>query len=354
MPIKSRGTDDAPTPASRIVVPAERAIVDCGVYVDGHRQNGILPYRMAIQRVRESGEGFVWIGVVNPDQRQMEHLAEAFGLHPLVIEDALGDLKRPKLEQYGDQVVMWTRTVGYVEHPSINQANEVVTTGGLLVVTGPQFVMTVRHSEIGELSGLRHSLEQKPEFLAKGPAAVLYSVLDHIVDNYIRVSAEIVDDVDELEDLVFGRDFNGDANTIYMLKREVLELKHDVSPLTIPLRRLVEDDYAVIDDSIRHYFRDILDHNVSVAEAVTAQDERLTSLVNAAIARVGWQQNSDMRMISAWVAILTIPMMLGGVYGMNFAHMPGLGSRFGFPVFVVVVLALCTGLWLFFRRRKWL
>lgn len=335
-------------------VPAERAVVDCAVYVDGARVPGQRNHRTALDYVRERGEGFVWIGLFEPDERQMAGIADIFGLHELVTEDATAGGQRPKLERYDDTLVLNLRTVDYREHDSVKSAKEIVATGDILIVASREFVLTVRHGDFGGLANLRSHMEERPELLALGPSAVMHAVADHIVDAYIMVADAVEVDVEELESVVFSPNENLEIEHIYLLKREALELKHTITPLGTPLRRLTQDEFDIVSPEIRHYFRDVLDHHTLVAEDVTGYDERLTSLVNAAIARAGNKQNQDMRRISAWVAIAAVPTMIAGIYGMNFDNMPDLHFRYGYYAVLAFMVAICVFLYWLFRRNKWL
>lgn len=341
-------------PASRLHVPAERAVVDCGIYVDGVRRSGRYSHAAAIREVRDTGRGFVWIGLHAPDQHQMEGVAAAFGLHELIVEDAVNGRQRPKLEAYEDTLVLNMSTVQYVEHESVTEASEIVSSGEVMVVLGRDFVMTIRHGDFPGLRGIREELEREPERLRQGPATVMHAVADRVVDSYIEVADALLRDVDELESVVFAPRSAVDIEQIYFLKREILELKHNIAPLQLPLRRLSVDHLVLVPREIRHYFRDVQDHHTRVAADVTTLDEQLTSLVNAAVAIVGVQQNTDMRRISAWVAIAAVPTMIAGVYGMNFDNMPELHHEYGYFLVVGFMLTLCVALFLLFRRNRWL
>ena len=354
--IGRRWTNGAgPTPVpSRLHVPVERAVVDCGIYFDGRRERGRYEHAAAIRRVRESGRGFVWIGLHDPDQHQMESVAAVFGLHELIVEDAVSGRQRPKLEAYEDTLVLNMATVQYIEHESVSEANEIVSSGEVMVVLGRDFVMTVRHGDFPGLGGIREELERAPERLRLGPAAVMHAVADRVVDSYVEVADELVGDVDELESAVFTPRSAVDIEQIYFLKREILELKHNIAPLLMPLRRLTMDHLEPVPAEIRHYFRDVQDHHTHVAAEVTTLDEQLTSLVTAAVAIVGVQQNTDMRRISAWVAIAAVPTMIAGIYGMNFENMPELDDEYGYYVVVGFMVLVCLGLFLLFRKNRWL
>ncbi|WP_333617837.1 magnesium and cobalt transport protein CorA [Dietzia sp.] len=335
-------------------VDPRKAVVDCGVYVDGRRVEGEDDYSTALDYVRDSGKGFVWIGVHAPSQEQMRDIARCFGLHELIAEDAVMGGQRPKLERYEDLIVLNLRTVDYREHDSVQDAKEIVATGDILVICAEDFVMTVRHGDFGGLTDLRQSMESRPELLELGPSSVAHAVADHIVDAYIDVTHEVEFDVEELESAVFDPEETLEIEHIYLLKREVLELKHTVVPLSMPLRRLSFDQFDVVDEQIRHYFRDVLDHNTQVSEEVVGYDERLTSLVSAAIARAGNKQNQDMRRISAWVAIAAVPTLIAGIFGMNFDNMPELHLESGYYLALGLMLAVCVFLYFLFRRNDWL
>lgn len=342
------------SPPPRSTVPTERAVVDCGVYIDGVREPGRFTHQAAIRRVRETGRGFVWIGLRTPDTHQMESLSTELGLHELVTEDATSGRQRPKLEAYDDSLVLNMSTVSYLEHESMTEVSDIVSTGEVMVVLGRDFVVTVRHGDFTGLAGIRDELERAPERLVHGPATVMHAVADHVVDSYLEVAEGLSRDVDELESMVFAPRAPVDIELIYFLKRELLELKHDIAPLALPLRRLSVEHLDLIPGEIRHYFRDVQDHHSQVAAEVTTHDERITSLVNAAVAIIGVQQNTDMRRISAWVAIAAVPTMIAGVYGMNFDHMPELRSEYGYFLVLGLMVTICVSLFLLFRKNRWL
>jgi magnesium transporter len=338
----------------KVPVPTARAIVDCAVYVDGHRLPGRFTHSAAIAEVRARGEGFVWIGLHAPDEGQMTGVAEHYGLHELMVEDAVQAHQRPKLERYDDIAVLVLRTVSYVEHESVTTANEIVETGEIMVFLGRDFVVTVRHGEHSGLSGVRRDLEENPERLALGPSAVLHAVADHVVDQYLAVTSSIERDVDVMEEEVFSPDHHVPIENIYMLKREVVELRRSVTPLSTPLGQLVQGADTPVPKAVRRYLRDVQDHHTTVADRVAEFDEVLSSLVDAALARVTMQQNMDMRKISAWVAIAAVPTMVAGIYGMNFDNIPELHWTYGYYVVLGLVALVCVGLFTTFRRNNWL
>ena len=343
------------------------AVVDCAVYRDGRRCADITGLREALEAVRggrspescDGADGFVWIGLHEPSEREFAGIAEEFGLHPLAVEDAVHAHQRPKLERYDNSLFTVFKTIRYVEHAELTATSEVVESGEVMVFTGHYFVITVRHGGHGSLRALRHRLEDDPELLAKGPSAVLHAIADQVVDDYLAVSEAVQDDIDEVEIDVFSAGSGkvsrgGDAGRIYQLKREVLEFKRAVSPLLRPMQTLGERPLRLIDPEIQKYFRDVADHVARVHEQVTGYDDLLNSILQANLAQATVVQNEDMRKITAWAAILAVPTMITGVYGMNFAHMPELRWRYGYPLVLGVILAICYAIHRGFRRNGWI
>jgi magnesium transporter len=328
------------------------AVVDCAVYVDGRRQPPVEPGN-ALRVAREQG-GFVWLGLYEPTEEELGALAEQYDLHPLAVEDAVFAHQRPKLERYDDALFMVLKTATYVEHEELTATSEVVDTGEVMVFIGPHYVITVRHGHHGELGDLRHRLEEQHDLLCLGPAAVLYAVADLVVDTFVDVAAAVEDDVDELEASVFSPSRTDDIGRLYQLKRELMALRRAVSPLEVPLQKLAEREIDVVPEGIRSYFRDVLDHAIRVRDQVGAQDELLTSILQASLARTQMADNEDMRKISAWAGIIAVPTAIAGIYGMNFEHMPELGTRYGYPTVLLVIALSCFLLHRGFKRNGWL
>jgi magnesium transporter len=330
------------------------AIVDCAIYEQGCRQGGRRDWREAIDEVERSGEGFVWIGLHEPTETQFAGIAERFGLHPLAVEDAVHAHQRPKIETYDELLFVVVKTVHYDDTLPGGTA-EVVETGEVMVFLGANFVITVRHGEHGGLQRVRKGLEADPDLLSLGPSTVLHSVLDSIVDSYVGVCRALQEDIDETETAVFTASNRiTDSNVIYVLKREVLELRRATAPLVPVVRHLSHGRLDQIAPEIRDYFRDVDDHLSEVVDRVNGFDDLLTTLVSANLARVSVVQNEDMRKISAWVAIAAVPTMLAGIYGMNFKHMPELNWTFGYPLVLAVMATFCGLLYRAFKRNRWL
>ncbi|MET9773741.1 magnesium and cobalt transport protein CorA [Streptomyces sp. NPDC006367] len=335
--------------------PLGSSVVNCVAYQGGYRTPVSGDPADAVRRMREHGDGFLWVGLHEPTDREFAGIAELFHLHPLAVEDAIEAHQRPKVERYDDTLFAVFKTVCYVGHERLTATSEVVDTGEIMVFTGEDFVITVRHGRHGSLGPLREGLEAEPRQLAKGPSAVLHAIADQVVDDFLTVIEAVQEDIDRIETDVFAE--NGarvDPGRIYQLKRELLELKRAVVPLGRPLEELATRPSRAVAPEIQAYFRDVTDHLLRATEQIAAFDELLNSILQAHLAQVTVAQNEDMRKITAWAAIVAVPTMICGMYGMNFEHMPELRWRYGYGLFLGLVFAVCLTLYRGFRRNGWL
>ncbi|TVS88505.1 magnesium/cobalt transporter CorA [Mycobacterium helveticum] len=333
-------------------------LVDCGVYVEGRRLPGTYGYAAALDKVRELGvlghEAFAWVGLHEPDVAHMQEVADVFGLHPLAVEDAVHAHQRPKLERYDETLFLVLKTVNYVPHESVALARQIVETGEIMIFVGKQFVVTVRHGEHGGLADVRARMDADPEHLRLGPYAVMHAISDYVVDHYLAVTHLMEADIDAIEEVAFSPGRALDVEPIYLLKREVVELRRCVSPLSTAFQRIQTENKDLISKEVRRYLRDVADHQTEAADQISSYDDMLNSLVQAALARVGMQQNSDMRKISAWAGIVAVPTMVAGIYGMNFQNMPELHEKWGYPTVISAMVLVCLFLYRNFRKRDWL
>ena len=322
-------------------------IVDCAIYEEGRRRDGSVDLHDAYGACRRDGK-FAWIGLYEPTEEEFDSLRREFDLHPLAVEDAIHAHQRPKLEVFEDTVFVVLKTARYVD------SEEVVQFGEILIFLGKDYILTVRHGEASALKQVRESLESDPELLKHGPGAVLHAIVDRVVDDYAPALEGLGVDIDEVENEVFSPGRSNPAQRIYRLKREVLEFNRAAAPLVEPIDRLAKGHYEVVHPEVRAYFRDVNDHLIRVHEQLESYRDLLTSILHANLAQITVRQNDDVRRISAIVAIVAVPTLIAGVYGMNFEHMPELGWTFGYPLVLVVMLTLCTLLYRFFRRAGWL
>lgn len=337
------------------------AIIDNAIYVDGVRTENPVTLSETFERMRERG-GMGWIGLYRPSEEEIREVADEFGIHALVVEDALSGHQRAKLERYGDVLFMVLRPARYLDDV------EEVEFGEVHVLVGPDFVVTIRHAESPDLGRVRRRLEADPALLAHGPEAVLYAILDEVVDEYTPVLAGLENDIDEIESQLFEEDTDA-TQRIYDLGREVIDFQRATQPLSGMLEALLRgSDKYEVSEELRRYLRDVLDHTLRVSDRATtfrtALDNALT-VESTIVARrqneemrrtteLSIRQNDEVKKISGWAAILFAPTLVGTIYGMNFDHMPELHWLLGYPMAVGMMIALGFGLYAAFKRKGWL
>ena len=350
-----------PRPAT-MVASGDDSVVNAVIYRDGKRVASPPTLAETYERLRDMPDAMAWIGLYRPAEAELLAVAEEFGLHELAVEDAIVAHQRPKLERYGDTLFVVLRAARYLDDV------EEVDFGELHLFVGRNFVLTVRHGQAPDLPAVRQRLEGDPDLLARGPEAVLYAILDAVVDGYAPVIAGLQNDIDEIETQVFGGDPKV-SRRIYELSREVIEFQRASRPLLQILQGLAAgfDKYGT-DEELRRYLSDVDDHATTAAERVDgfrqiladiltlnatlvsqAQNEEVKQLTQASYA-----QNEEIKRISAWAAILFAPTLIGTVYGMNFDHMPELHWLLGYPFALGLMALVCVALYLVFKRRRWL
>ena len=322
-------------------------IVDCAVYRDGRRHGGELDPADAFRACQQDG-AFVWLGLHEPSAEEFDSVRREFNLHELAVEDAINAHQRPKLEVYGDTLFIVLKPARYVD------SDEVVQIGEIMLFVNEAFVISVRHGEASALRDVRQRLDRHPELASAGTGAVLYAIVDKVVDDYEPVADGVAVDIQQIEQEIFSEERGNPAERIYKMEREVLEFHRAVVPLTAPVDRLARGHFEGIDSELRTYFRDVHDHLLRVSQQIQGFRELLSSALQANLTQVSVRQNEDMRKISAWVAIAAVPTAVAGIYGMNFKHMPELSWSFGYPLVLAVTFAICLFLYGRFRRAGWL
>ena len=342
-------------------------VVDNAIYADGKRAKDPESLNSTFEHLRDcppDEHRFCWIGLLRPTDQEIQAVAAEFGLHDLAVEDTVTAHQRPKMERYGDLLFVVLRPARYVDKV------EVVEIGEVHLFLGPDFVITVRHAEEPDLGAVRQRLEQDPDLLGHGPYAVLYAIMDKVVDDYFPVLDGLQDDIDEIEVQVFGGD-PGVSRRIYQLSREVIEFQRAVEPLSDMFGTIRDDLKAKAGEAdleLRRALRDVADHATRVVERTEAYRELLTNIlqVNAALVgqrqneemarmtEAGYQQNEQVKRISSWAAILFAPTLVASIYGMNFRDMPELQWPLGYPMAIGLMLAMGCVLYLIFKRRGWL
>jgi len=322
-------------------------IVDCGLYHKGERADRELSLDEAYQLSGADGS-FVWIGLHDPSLDEFEDVIERFHLHELAVDDAIKAHQRTKLEIYDDTLFVVLKPASY------DDDTERITFGEIMLFIGERFVVSVRHGDLSPLAAVRKRLESQPRLLELGPVAVLYAVLDQVVDDYLPITLQLDRDVQEIEEQVFSEDAENPTERIYRLKRQVLGFHQLTSALEEPLNLLIRGRIPLDTEPLAKHLRDVSDHAARVDQHVNTQRDLLTSVLQANLAQVGIRQNEDARRISAWVAIAAVPTLLAGIYGMNFDHMPELRWNIGYPLALGVMALICLALFRAFRRSGWL
>jgi magnesium transporter len=321
------------------------SVVDCAAYAMGRRV-GTLPLEQAGVAL-QAAEQFVWVGLYEPGAEILSVVQRQFHLHDLAVEDARSAHQRPKLELYEDSLFVVLRTAQ-------------LTPGGLEfgethVFVGPRYLVSVRHGSHRSHAAVRARCESTPHLLAKGPAFVLHALMDFIVDQYFPIMDALEDQLEHLEGEIFGEQMNrGTTKRIYSLRRELVALKRAVLPLIDVCGRLTRFEGDLIPADTRPYFRDVYDHVVRINEMIDTQRELLTTALDANLSLVSVQQNEHTKRLAAWAAMIAVPTMIAGIYGMNFRLMPELDWEYGYFIALAAMFAACALLYGGFRRSGWL
>jgi magnesium transporter len=321
-------------------------IINNAIYVDGRREKASPSLEDTCETSRRMG-GFAWIGLYEPTEEEFEAVASEFDLHKLAVEDAITAHQRPKIERYGDSVFVVLKSARYRDE------TETVEFGEIHAFVGPGFIITVRHGQASELHEVRDRLEKDPELLRRGPGAVMYAILDRVVDDYAPVSQGLETDIDEIEAEVFG----GNASVsrrIYALSREVIGFRRATQPLNDMLESMIEGQVYDFDPELHRYLRDVQDHALRTTEQVEAFRELLSNILSVNLTLVGINQNDEVKKISAWAAILFAPTLVAGIYGMNFERMPELTWVFGYPFALTLMVMTAFLLHRIFKKAGWL
>jgi magnesium transporter len=324
-----------------------KGLVNSIAYADGLRIGEVaIP---DISEVLKRPGRFVWVGLHEPDEEMLAEIQQEFSLHDLAVEDAARAHQRPKLERYGSSIFVVLRTA------HIDPATGGIDYGETHIFVGSNYVVSVRHGGSLPYGDVRARCEATPDLMIKGPGFVLYALMDFIVDQYFPLVERFEDKLGELEDDIFQRTLTRETTErIYQLKRELLEVKRAVAPLVDICNRLVRTDVTLMPDDARVYFRDVYDHTIRINEMIDTLRELLTTALEANLSLISVSQNEAMKRLAGWAAIIAVPTMIAGIYGMNFKFMPELEWPFGYPVTMIVMVGVCAFLYYKFKRSGWL
>lgn len=322
-------------------------VINCAAYVRGVRAEEVDVD--SIVEALHKGDRFVWLGLYEPEEELLRRVQQQFHLHDLAIEDAYNAHQRPKLEQYESSLFVVLRTAQHAGAPPR------LVFGETHVFVGHNYIVTVRHGSLQSHVGLRARCECTPHLLAKGPGYVLYALMDFIVDQFSPIVQRIEEEVQEIEEEILDGNVTAESTArIYRLKRDLLALRRTVAPLVEVCNRLMRFDVPQIPDDTRVYFRDVYDHVVRLNETIDAQRELLTTALEAKLSLMSVAQNEHMKRLAAWAAMIAVPTMIAGIYGMNFRSMPELAWDYGYPLSLLAMVLACAGLYTGFKRSGWL
>lgn len=320
-------------------------IVNCAAYQHGRRIADVQLDN--VHEVLEDESQFVWIGLHEPSEDILLRVQKEFKLHDLAIEDALRAHQRPKVELYGDNIFIVMRTA--------HKTKQHIEFGETHFFVGKNFIVSVRHGSSVPYTEVRSRCESMPELLSKGQSFVLYAIMDFIVDRYFPVVDDMEKELEMIEDEIFKqKPRRQTTEQIYQLKRELLEVRRAVSPLVDICNRLMRFDIKSISAETNPYFRDIYDHVVRINEMVDNTRELLNTALEANFSLISISQNDTSKKFAGWAAIIALPTMVAGFWGMNFKFMPETESEYGFYSIILGTLGACAILYLLFRRSEWL
>jgi magnesium transporter len=328
-------------------------MITCRVFVDGKASvERVDPSDMSGVLARD--DAFLWLDSMDPTDEDLSVLQASFGLHPLTIEDVKHRHQRPKVEIFKDDAFVVLRPIELTDGDMIEKE--------LHAFVGRRFIVTLRPSPACDMTEIVSRWERQPELFREGGGYAIYVLIDEVVDDYLSAVEGFEDDVDELEDEVFGEEDQGvrSANDgrdvqqhIFRLKREVVRLRRFAMPVRQGLD-LIQERPEIATSPLGPYFRDVMDHVIRVVELADNIRDLLTSLLEVRVAQAANRLNDIMKRVTSWGAVILVPTLVAGIYGMNFRHMPELGWQLGYPVALVTMFAAAAGVWWFFRRKDWL
>ena len=323
-----------------------KEIINCAAYAGGRRVADVELHDVH-EVLKETGQ-FVWIGLHEPSDEILKRVQAEFCLHDLAVEDARKAHQRPKIEIYGDSLFVVLRTA------QMNKDHH-IDFGETHFFVGNNFIVSVRHGASVSYANVRSRCEDMPHLLCKGQGFALYALMDFIVDQYFPVVHELEQDLEMIEDKIFKEKPSRETTErIYQLKRELLEVKRAVSPLVDICSRLMRFDIKSVSTDTHPYFRDIYDHAVRLNEMVENARELLNTALEANFSLISISQSDVSKKFAGWAAIVAIPTMVAGFYGMNFQFIPNVEWHYGFYVVIIFTVAACLLVYYFFRRSGWL
>jgi magnesium transporter len=320
-------------------------LVNCVAYQDG-RKLADIPKEDIGSYVKRP-DCFVWVALKEPEPAELEEMREHFGLHELAVEDASHGHQRPKLEEYGNSL--------FVVLQAVELKGDDLQLGEIEIFVGPNYILSVRmHSERG-FQSVRTRCESEPHLLKHGAAFVLYALMDAVVDRYFPVMDALETELERIEDQIFTRNTaRSNIEALYSLKQKLMTLKHAVEPLMEAIGKLRGGRVPQLCMGMQEYFRDVFDHLQRIHATIEGIRDMQATAIQVNLGMINLNETEVTKKLAGWAAIIAIPTLIAGIYGMNFKNMPEYDFPYAYPICIAVMLALDVGLYLWFKKIKWL
>jgi magnesium transporter len=324
-------------------------LISCAVYQNGRKLADIPQADISDYITRP--DCFVWVGLVDPTPEEIDDMAQEFGLHPLAVEDARKGHQRPKIEEYDECLFVVLHTI----EPQGESPDADLSLGEVDIFAGPNYVLSVRHKTRKGFIDVRARAEREPELLKQGSGFVLYALMDAVVDRYFPVLSNLEWELERAEDQLFDETSSRDKiEALYALKRRLMILRHAVTPLMESLGKLYGGRVPKVTSGLQEYFRDVYDHLTRINAEIESIREMVTTGIQVNLALIGLSDNEVTKRLAAYGALITVPTLIAGIYGMNFRHMPELEWASGYPLAIAVLVAIDALLFWRFRRAGWI
>jgi magnesium transporter len=320
-------------------------LVNCVAYQEGRKLADID--KREISNYVNRPDCFVWVALRDATEAELEEMKEEFGLHQLAVEDARHGHQRPKIEEYGDSLFVVMHTV--------EVAGEELHVGEIDVFVGPNYLLTVRHRSERGFQEVRARTEREPELLRHGSGYVLYALMDAAVDRYFPVLDAVETQLEAIEQQIFaGTSPRANIEALYYVKQKLATLKHATGPLLEASGRLLGGRVPRVCVGLSEYFRDVHDHLVRLNQSIDTARDTVTTAIQVNLSMITIGESEVTKRLASYAALVAVPTMVAGVYGMNFKHMPELDWSFGYPFAVALMVAIDAWLFTRFRKAGWL
>ena len=320
-------------------------LINCAAYQDGRKIADIR--KEEISEYVKRPECFVWVAIKDPTDVDIDGMAQEFGLHPLAVEDAKKGHQRPKIEEYGDSLFGALHT--------LQVRGEQIHVGEVDVFIGRNYILSVRRDTEPGLSAVRARAESEPELLRNGAGFVFYALMDNVVDRYFPIVDALEVELEKIEERIFGADSaRANIQRLYALKHELMVMRHAVEPLIEAIHKLYGGRVPVVCQGTQEYFRDVYDHLLRVSQQLDGLRDMVITALSVNLSMITLAENEVTKRLAAYAALVAVPTLIAGIYGMNFKNMPELGWDYGYPLSIASMVLIDVVLWFRFRKIGWL